>query len=104
MKRLLLLGGGHAHVQVVRAARLAVAATIAAPAEAETGRLLPGQRFLLRARVRNQGEAPASGGTLRLVDLPPGYAVSSADRALLFDAGGTAMAEWELRSPAGALR
>jgi hypothetical protein len=89
-------------VQVVRATRLAVAATIAAPAEAETGRLLPGQRFLLRARVRNQGEAAASGGTLRLVDLPPGYAVASVDRALLFDANGMASAEWELRSPATA--
>jgi hypothetical protein len=91
---------------VVRPARLALGAAIVAPEAARDGRVLPGQTFTLRARVRDQGDAGVTGdpgatahGALRLAPLPAGWVADGTVHE--FDlAGGTASADWRITAPA----
>ena len=89
-------------VWVERAARLALDAAIVAPEEARDGRVLPGQSFQVRAWVRNHGEAavtgttPGASGTVRLVDLPPGYRVDTSDLDYALGPDGTTSVDWQV--------
>jgi hypothetical protein len=87
-------------VRVERATRLALSAAIVAPAEASGGRLVPGQRFRLRARVRNHGQAAVTSGTLRLAELPLGYVANAFEQPLVFLPDGSAWLDWEVQCPA----
>jgi hypothetical protein len=93
-------------LEVERAARLALGASIVSPEEAADGRLLPGTVFQLRARVRNQGVASvhagdgdSTHGSVRLADLPEGYVVADRVREFTLDGAGVANVLWTITAP-----